>query len=149
MIFLLLLPLPLLLLLLLFQHGAMDAEAGNVAQGAIKYQDMIVRDVMTKAEDFYILSADDLLSFKKITEIFKAGYSRVPVFDKDRNDIVGLLLVKDLIFVDPEDEMPVRNFIQIFGRSFLQVSHAAALYHSHFFELRVRLWQPLSTASLN
>ena len=35
-------------------------------------------------------------------KIFKSGYSRIPVFDKDVNDILGLLLAKDLIFVDPE-----------------------------------------------
>ena len=35
-------------------------------------------------------------------EIFKSGYSRIPVYDKDRNDIIGLILAKDLIFVDAE-----------------------------------------------
>jgi metal transporter CNNM len=35
-------------------------------------------------------------------EIFKSGYSRIPVYDKDRHDVVGLILAKDLIFVDPE-----------------------------------------------
>ena len=34
--------------------------------------------------------------------IFKGGYSRIPVFDRDRSDIVGLILAKDLIFIDPE-----------------------------------------------
>lgn len=33
-----------------------------------------------------------------------------------KNNICGLLFVKDLIFIDPEDETPVRSFIQIFGR---------------------------------
>lgn len=32
--------------------------------------------------------------------IFKSGYSRIPVYDRDRNDIIGLILAKDLIFVD-------------------------------------------------
>lgn len=35
-------------------------------------------------------------------EIFKSGYSRIPVYEKSKNDIVGLILAKDLIFVDPE-----------------------------------------------
>lgn len=35
-------------------------------------------------------------------EIFKSGYSRIPVYDRDRHDVVGLILAKDLIFVDPE-----------------------------------------------
>jgi CBS domain containing-hemolysin-like protein len=37
-----------------------------------------------------------------IAEIFQAGYSRIPVYEKDKNDIIGLILTKDLIFIDPE-----------------------------------------------
>jgi CBS domain containing-hemolysin-like protein len=33
-------------------------------------------------------------------EIFKAGCSRIPVYGKDRDEIVGLILVKDLLFID-------------------------------------------------
>lgn len=33
-----------------------------------------------------------------------------------KNNVIGLLFVKDLIFIDPEDETPIRSFIQIFGR---------------------------------
>ena len=45
-----------------------------------------------------------LLSVARQTmyEIFKSGYSRIPVYEKSKNDIVGLILAKDLIFVDPE-----------------------------------------------
>lgn len=35
-----------------------------------------------------------------------------------RDEIVGLLFVKDLIFVDPEDETPVKRFVEILARSF-------------------------------
>lgn len=35
-----------------------------------------------------------------------------------REEIVGLLFVKDLIFVDPEDETPVKTFVEILARSF-------------------------------
>lgn len=100
------------------QHGAMDVETGQISQGAITYQDKMVRNIMTPFEKAYILNAADLLDFKKITEIFRTGFSRIPVYEKDKHDIIGVLFVKDLIFVDPDDATPVRNFIQIFGRSF-------------------------------
>ena len=45
------------------------------------------------------------------------GFSRIPVYGHDREDILGLLLVKDLIFIDPEDATPVENFIKVFGRA--------------------------------
>jgi len=60
-------------------------------------------------------------------EIFKSGYSRIPVFDKDRNDIIGLILAKDLIFVDPEDETSVEAFVDLFGRKPMVVWHDTSL----------------------
>ncbi|CAN0403524.1 unnamed protein product, partial [Ectocarpus sp. 13 AM-2016] len=52
-----------------------------------------------------------------LSVIFKSGFSRIPVFAKDRNDVIGLLFTKDLIFIDPDDETPLKNFVQIFGRA--------------------------------
>ena len=63
-----------------------------------------------------MLSVDDKLSFETIAKIFKTGYSRIPVYEVSRDNVIGLLFVKDLIFIDPEDEVPIRSFIQIFGR---------------------------------
>ena len=47
-------------------------------------------------------SADLFCFYQTIAEIFQAGYSRIPVYEKDKNDIIGLILAKDLIFIDPE-----------------------------------------------
>lgn len=63
-----------------------------------------------------MLSVDDKLSFETIARIFKTGFSRIPIYEVTRDNIIGLLFVKDLIFIDPEDEIPVRSFVQIFGR---------------------------------
>ena len=54
--------------------------------------------------------------FDVVAKIFKMGYSRIPVYEISKSNIVGLLFVKDLIFMDPEDELLVKNFVQIFGR---------------------------------
>jgi metal transporter CNNM len=64
-----------------------------------------------------MLPVDEKLSFETIGKIFKTGYSRIPIYEISKNNVIGLLFVKDLIFIDPEDEVPIRSFIQIFGRS--------------------------------
>ena len=71
---------------------------------------------MTPLVHTYMLNVDEKLSFETIAVIFKTGYSRIPVYEVSVNNIIGLLFVKDLIFIDPEDETPVRNFVQLFGR---------------------------------
>jgi metal transporter CNNM len=64
-----------------------------------------------------MLSSDVTLSYDTLIAIFKAGHSRIPIYaGSDINDIIGLLLTKDLIFIDPDDEVPISSFIEIFGR---------------------------------
>merc|ERR1719433_1523466 len=72
---------------------------------------------MTKWKDVTSLWMDQKLDFDTLQAIFKSGHSRIPCLldDKYRGiQVVGLLFVKDLILLDPEDEMPVLNFLDTF-----------------------------------
>lgn len=71
---------------------------------------------MTPLKNTFMLDAEEKFSFETITKVFRTGFSRIPVYEVSVNNIIGLLFVKDLIFIDPEDETPVKNFVQIFGR---------------------------------
>ncbi|CAM9989171.1 unnamed protein product [Ectocarpus fasciculatus] len=99
------------------EHGAIDVETGREVAGAMNYKEHTVREVMTPVKDCFMLSVSEKLNFKTLSIIFKSGFSRIPVFAKDRNDVIGLLFTKDLIFIDPDDETPLKNFVQIFGRA--------------------------------
>mmetsp|Transcript_22161 Transcript_22161/g.33501 ORF Transcript_22161/g.33501 Transcript_22161/m.33501 type:complete len:661 (-) Transcript_22161:44-2026(-) len=98
------------------KEGRFDQEVGTAMTGALNYKELKVKEVMTPASETFMLNVDTKLDFTTIAQIFKTGYSRIPVYEVDQNNIIGLLFVKDLIFIDPEDETPVRNFCQIFGR---------------------------------
>ncbi|CAK0873859.1 unnamed protein product [Prorocentrum cordatum] len=91
-------------------------EAQKIAEGAMCFRDKLVSEVMTPIEDAYFLSADTRLGFQEIKEVFERGFSRVPVYRRDKNDYVGVLHTKDLMFADPEDEMLLGDFINIFNR---------------------------------
>ena len=99
------------------KENVIDQEEANAMAGALTYKTIPVKEVMTPMENTFMLEVDERLSFETIGKIFKSGYSRIPVFEISRNNIIGLLFVKDLIFLDPEDGVPVRSFIQIFGRN--------------------------------
>lgn len=100
--------------------GAMDMAEGEmakqVAEGALSFRDKRVEEVMTPLEDAYMLSTEVRLNYDMIREIFETGYSRVPVYGKDKHDYRGLLYTKDLMLADPEDEMKLGDFIAIFQR---------------------------------
>lgn len=104
-------------------RDTMNQDEVTIIGGALTFRDMKVSDVMTLEKDIFMISITETLSYKTVYEIFKAGCSRIPVYDGDHNDIVGIILAKDLIFVDPEDEIPVINFIDLFGRRPIFVWH--------------------------
>jgi metal transporter CNNM len=62
----------------------MDPETGNTMTGALKYKEMIVQDVMTPLQNTFMLNSSEKLNFETIAKIFKAGYSRIPVYEVNR-----------------------------------------------------------------
>eukprot|EP00542_Grammatophora_oceanica_P012062 CAMPEP_0194030466 /NCGR_PEP_ID=MMETSP0009_2-20130614/3936_1 /TAXON_ID=210454 /ORGANISM="Grammatophora oceanica, Strain CCMP 410" /LENGTH=737 /DNA_ID=CAMNT_0038670413 /DNA_START=215 /DNA_END=2429 /DNA_ORIENTATION=- len=98
------------------KEGRFDHETAGAMAGALKFKEIAVKQVMTPITNTFMLNVDERLSFETIAVIFKSGYSRIPVYEVSFNNVIGLLFVKDLIFIDPEDETPVRSFVQIFGR---------------------------------
>merc|ERR1719284_1474596 len=96
--------------------------AKQVVEGALSFRTKEVQDVMTPVEDAYMLSEEVRLSYETIRSVFEHGFSRVPVYGRDKHDYKGLLYTKDLILADPEDEMKLGNFISIFDRTALAFS---------------------------
>lgn len=47
------------------------------------------------------------LTFQTMLAIYKSGFTRVPVFEGSRQNIVAVMYAKDLILVDPDDSIQV------------------------------------------
>eukprot|EP01084_Bolivina_argentea_P088730 160206_1 len=88
-----------------------NASAANIMKGALDLHKKKIKDVMTKIDDVFWLSIDTKLTFDVLTQIFKSGHSRIPIMKKsdfgNNLQICGMLYAKDLILLDPDDEMPV------------------------------------------
>ena len=57
---------------------------------------------MTKIDDCYMLEINTVLSRELLTEIYTKGFSRIPIYEDNVQNIVGILMVKDLILFNPE-----------------------------------------------
>ena len=86
------------------ERGDLNEDERTIMQGAMDMKVKTAREVMTPLEDAYMLEESCKLSFAVVRDIFDHGFSRVPVYARERQHVVGLLFVKDLIFVDPEDD---------------------------------------------
>lgn len=70
-----------------------------------------VGSIMTPMEHVFTLSAETVLDDKTMEYILSKGFSRIPIHSPDnRNNYVGMLLVKILITYDPEDCWKVSDF---------------------------------------
>ncbi|CAG9772312.1 unnamed protein product [Ceutorhynchus assimilis] len=92
----------------------LDKDEVNIISGALELRRKLVTEVMTKIEDVFMLDYDAILDFETITEIMRSGYSRIPVFDGNRQNIVTMLYIKDLAFVDPDDNTPLKTLCQFY-----------------------------------
>ena len=68
---------------------------------ALDLQDKIAGSVMTVLDDIFMLDVDVELDRDLMKTIYESGYSRIPIYKKHRENIVGVLLVKDLILIKP------------------------------------------------
>ncbi|XP_029767215.1 metal transporter CNNM1 [Terrapene carolina triunguis] len=88
-----------------------------MVQGALELRTKAVEDVLTPLADCFLLRSDALLDFATVSEILRSGYTRIPVYEGDRRDnIVDLLFVKDLAFVDPADCTPLQTVTRFYRR---------------------------------
>ena len=61
-----------------------------------------------------MLPIETKLNFEAISEIKDQGYSRIPVFQDERTNIIHILFAKDLLFIDPDDEKPIEEVCKFY-----------------------------------
>ncbi|KAJ8339519.1 hypothetical protein SKAU_G00363050 [Synaphobranchus kaupii] len=69
----------------------------NIIQGALELRTKTVEDVMTPLSICFMIHIDAILDFNTMSEIMQSGYTRIPVYDEERSNIVDILYVKDLV----------------------------------------------------
>ncbi|MEX0735546.1 MAG: transporter associated domain-containing protein [Steroidobacteraceae bacterium] len=76
--------------------GLIDADALAMIQGVLRVADLHVRDIMVPRSQMVVLERDSGPQ-KLLPAVVESGHSRFPVIGDDRDQIVGILLAKDLL----------------------------------------------------
>jgi len=87
-----------------FERQLLDADALSIIEGALQVSEMTARDIMIpRAQMDMIKITDDPTDF--IPFVLETAHSRFPVIDDDKDDVIGILLAKDLLrfYSDPDD----------------------------------------------
>ena len=78
------------------ERGLVDADALEMLEGVLAVADLQVRDIMVPRIQMVSVRRDDPPA-RILPVVIESGHSRFPVMDADRDDIVGILLAKDLL----------------------------------------------------
>jgi CBS domain containing-hemolysin-like protein len=85
------------------KNSELDDDEAEIMKGALSLSETRVRDIMTDIRHTYWLTPETELSGEKIDEIKHRGFSRIPVFNPEHTHCNGVLLMKDLVDVDFDD----------------------------------------------
>ncbi len=92
------------------ERKLLDADALSITEGALAASEVSVQDVMVPRAMIEFVDIDAPLD-KVIAQVNRTAHSRFPVFDDNRDNIVGILLAKDLLRVRPDRPFNLRDWL--------------------------------------
>ena len=79
----------------------------SIIQGIFMIHKKIVKDIYKPLDKVFMLEFSTVLNREMYEKIYNLGYSRIPVYFKDQQNIMGVFLTKQLIKYDPDTEIPL------------------------------------------
>ena len=84
---------------------AIEKQESELVHGALNFDDIIIRSVMTSRTKMFTLNAKMLL-FEALPMINKSGFSRIPIYGKNQDEIIGIVNVRDVLkSLEKEEKM--------------------------------------------
>lgn len=90
----------------------LPANEERIISGTLVLSQKKVEDIMTMIEDIFKLPITAIMDFETIALILDSGYSRIPIYVRDKSNIQYVLFTKDLALLDPADKVPVKVLVQ-------------------------------------
>ena len=88
------------------EEGLLEMEEREIINNVFEFGDMQAKEAMVQRLDIIAIDAED--SYEEIIELFKTEkLSRMPVYEETIDDIIGILNIKDIIFLSDEE---ISNF---------------------------------------
>jgi CBS domain containing-hemolysin-like protein len=78
------------------EEKAIEKEEMKLVYGALKFDDTVIRTVMTPRTKMFTLDSKMLL-FEALPQINQSGHSRIPIYGNTKDDIVGFIHARDIL----------------------------------------------------
>ncbi|KAL7125198.1 hypothetical protein ABFS83_14G100700 [Erythranthe nasuta] len=89
--------------------GELTHDETTIIAGALELSEKTASDAMTPISETFAIDINAKLDRVLMNLILEKGHSRVPVYYEQPTNIIGLVLVKNLLTVHPDDGVPVKS----------------------------------------
>jgi len=76
------------------EHGVINETEKEMINGIFEFDDKLAHEVMTPRTEVYMINIETPLN-KYLDELIEERYSRIPVYEDDTDNIIGILYIKD------------------------------------------------------
>ena len=94
-----------------YERNLLDADALAMIEGVLQVSESQVRDIMIPRAQMDVVDINDPPE-KFLPFVISTAHSRFPVTDKDRDDVIGILLAKDMLRYYAGEEVNVRAMLR-------------------------------------
>ena len=94
-----------------FERNLLDADALSITEGALSASETSVRDVMVPRAQMDMIDVDDPVD-DIVRQVIAAAHSRFPVHDGNRDNVIGILLAKDLLRLRTDEGFLMRDWLR-------------------------------------
>jgi CBS domain containing-hemolysin-like protein len=95
------------------EEGSIELEEKDLIHSIFEFGDTIVREVMVPRPDITAIEGDRTLRDVQAL-VLEHGYSRIPVYQEDLDDVVGMVFAKDVLKAlhQGKQDMPLRDIVR-------------------------------------
>ncbi len=95
-----------------YERELMDADALSMIEGVLQVSEMQVRDIMIPRSQMDVIEINQSPD-QFIPQVIETAHSRFPVVDENKDNVIGILLAKDLLrYYAGEEEFNVRDMLR-------------------------------------
>lgn len=93
------------------EDGVIESEEREMIYNVFDFSDALAKDIMIPRINMVTASIDD--SYNDLLEIFRASmYTRIPVYQEDKDNIIGLVNIKDFILVTNQEGFSISDIMR-------------------------------------
>jgi len=78
------------------QDKAIEKQESELVHGALNFDDIVIRSVMTPRTKMFTLNSKTML-FEALPQINQCGFSRIPIHGNNKDEIIGIIHVRDVL----------------------------------------------------